>query len=450
MTQLFKSLMLSCSLLMVLPSAHADALQALADSAKSTQQQEKQLNQQRVALTAEQKAALTAQRNQLAKQLAAIEKRNDELAKQFANNEKALSEQEQQLQLAIGSLGELFGVVRQAAKEVKTNYQDSMLTAQGAQYAKQLEAIISIETLPSLAGLNQLWQAMDYKARSSAELALVQVPYIQGDGKQASLNAIRVGDMGLVAEQGYLQWDFTHQQAANYLVQPDGVPTLASLQQDTSKVLLDPTRGMLLTQFAQQPTLVQRFEQSGVVGKIIAALLLVGLVIGVVRGVNLTRAQLSIARQLKTPQQPANNPLGRILQVYNKEKQQTVESLELRLLESILDEQQGLEKGLSMIKLLAALAPMLGLLGTVTGMIETFQVITQFGNSDPKVMAGGISMALITTVLGLIAAMPLLLVHNVLSNRAEAIRNTLEKQGVSLVAQRAEIELNAECIEAAA
>lgn len=126
--------------------------------------------------------------------------------------------------------------------------------------------------------------------------------------------------------------------------------------------------------------------------------------------------------------------------MYNKEKKQSVESLELRLLESILDEQQGLERGLSMLKLFAALAPMLGLLGTVTGMIETFQVITQFGNGDPKVMAGGISMALITTVLGLVAAMPLLLAHNILSNRAEVIRNTLEKQGVSLVARRAEIE----------
>lgn len=94
-----------------------------------------------------------------------------------------------------------------------------------------------------------------------------------------------------------------------------------------------------------------------------------------------------------------------------------------------------------MLKLLAALAPMLGLLGTVTGMIETFQVITQFGNGDPKVMAGGISMALVTTVLGLVAAMPLLLAHNVLSSQAENIRNILEKQGIGLVAEQAERDM---------
>ncbi|MEK6214113.1 MAG: MotA/TolQ/ExbB proton channel family protein, partial [Vibrio fluvialis] len=151
-------------------------------------------------------------------------------------------------------------------------------------------------------------------------------------------------------------------------------------------------------------------------------------------------ARQKIQAQLKTPNQPGNNPLGRILSVYNKEQNRSVEALELRLLEAVVDEQTGLEKGLSMLKLLAALAPMLGLLGTVTGMIETFQVITQFGNGDPKVMAGGISMALVTTVLGLVAAMPLLLAHNILSTQAENIRNILEKQGIGLVAEEAERE----------
>ncbi|NMT04022.1 MotA/TolQ/ExbB proton channel family protein, partial [Vibrio parahaemolyticus] len=108
---------------------------------------------------------------------------------------------------------------------------------------------------------------------------------------------------------------------------------------------------------------------------------------------------------------------------------------------AVVDEQTHLEKGLSMLKLLAALAPMLGLLGTVTGMIETFQVITQFGNGDPKVMAGGISMALVTTVLGLVSAMPLLLAHNVLSSQAENIRSILEKQGIGLVAEQAERDM---------
>ena len=164
---------------------------------------------------------------------------------------------------------------------------------------------------------------------------------------------------------------------------------------------------------------------------------MIGLLIAVVRGTVLLRVRHQIQKQLKTPDSPGNNPLGKVLSVYNKDKDRTVEALELRLLEAVVDEQSELEKGLSMLKLFAALAPMLGLLGTVTGMIETFQVITQFGNGDPKIMADGISMALVTTVLGLITAMPLLLAHNILSSQAETIRTTLEKQGIALVAEQA-------------
>ena len=155
--------------------------------------------------------------------------------------------------------------------------------------------------------------------------------------------------------------------------------------------------------------MADRLNAGGVVGKIILGLLAIGLIIALVRGVSLVIARQKITKQLKNLNQPEDNPLGRVLAVYQKDKHRSVEALELRLLEAVVDEQTHLEKGLSMLKLLAALAPMLGLLGTVTGMIETFQVITQFGNGDPKVMAGGISMALVTTVLGLVAAMPLLL-----------------------------------------
>ncbi|WP_246749593.1 MotA/TolQ/ExbB proton channel family protein, partial [Vibrio cholerae] len=152
---------------------------------------------------------------------------------------------------------------------------------------------------------------------------------------------------------------------------------------------VDPSRGVLLEQLALTPTFSQRLQAGGVIGNVILVLLGVGLIIALYRGAILATLRQKIKAQLKNPEQPGNNPLGRILAVYNKEQQRSVEALELRLLEAVVDEQNHLETGLSMLKLLAALAPMLGLLGTVTGMIETFQVITQFGNGDPKVMAGG-------------------------------------------------------------
>ncbi|OEF24253.1 flagellar motor protein MotA [Vibrio rumoiensis 1S-45] len=439
-TLFFTSLVLASTAFQV----SADDLASLDNKAKADQVSENAHNQQRVALSAEQRAQLTVQRDRLAKQLAKIEQKNTQLGEIFSANEEVLADKEKELQLATGSLGELFGVVRQAAKDVQLSYQDSLLTEQGKAFETQLDKVISTDALPSLKLLTQLWQAMDYKARTGSELLLTSVPFVEGDGKTTQLPVMRIGDMALLSEHGYVQWDFARQQAFNYLALPSETPSLSGLQAEPKQaILIDPTRGVMLEQYAHQPTLMQRIDQAGIVGKVIIVILLIGLVIAAIRGVRLAMIQQQISKQLKQPETPTDNPLGRILSVYNKEKKQSVESLELRLLESILDEQQGLERGLSMLKLFAALAPMLGLLGTVTGMIETFQVITQFGNGDPKVMAGGISMALITTVLGLVAAMPLLLAHNILSNRAEVIRNTLEKQGVSLVASRAEAESDA-------
>lgn len=434
-------LLTSCVLLVTAFQVSADDLANLDNKAKAEQVSENAHNQKRVILSAEERVQLTTQRNRLAKQLAQIEKENTTLSDTFSANEEILADKEKELNLATGSLGELFGVVRQAAKDAQLNYQNSLLGEKGKAFDVQLERVINTDALPSLKLLTNLWQAMDYKARTGSELALTSIPFVQGDGKTTQLPVMRIGDMAMLSEQGYVQWDFARQQASNYLALPSEVPSLSALKSEPNQpILIDPTRGVMLEQYAHQPTLMQRIDQAGIVGKIILVILLIGLVIAIIRGVRLSMTQQQISKQLKQPETPTDNPLGRILSVYNKEKKQSVESLELRLLESILDEQQGLERGLSMLKLFAALAPMLGLLGTVTGMIETFQVITQFGNGDPKVMAGGISMALITTVLGLVAAMPLLLAHNILSNRAEVIRNTLEKQGVSLVAKRAELE----------
>ncbi|KKX73518.1 flagellar motor protein MotA, partial [Vibrio parahaemolyticus] len=106
-----------------------------------------------------------------------------------------------------------------------------------------------------------------------------------------------------------------------------------------------------------------------------------------------------------------------------------VEALELRLLEAVVDDQTHPEKGVSMLQLLAELAPMLGLLGTVTGMIETFQVITQFGNGDPKVMAGGNSMGVGAKGVGLGGGKPLALGANEVRAQGGGSRHILENQG---------------------
>ncbi|MGR6861210.1 MotA/TolQ/ExbB proton channel family protein [Aliivibrio salmonicida] len=415
---------------------YADDLSLLDNKAKESQVTQLEQDKLRTQTIKQTRVELEKKLNALKRAIKQVENETQQLSSAFSQNEKTLTELEKQLQIETGSLGELFGVVRQGAKSTEQIVMSSVIQRSEGLSLAPFERVTNTDTLPSIAVLSDYVNAMATYIEQSRVVTSVMVNRLQGDGLVVEEGMIRVGDMALLSERGEMQWDRSQAQAEQYSRYPDDVTNSANFRSDS--MLIDVTRGGLFTQYAEQPTLLQRIEQAGIVGQIILGLLLIGLIITVYRGVVLMTIQWQISKQLLVSETPSNNPLGRILSVYDKEKGQNLESLELRLLEAIMDEQQGLEKGLSMLKLLAALAPMLGLLGTVTGMIETFQVITQFGNGDPKVMAGGISMALTTTVLGLVAAMPLLLAHNLLSSRADSINATLEKQGVSLVAAKAE------------
>ncbi len=436
----------------------AAATSTLVDATQEAQRIQSAHNVQRESGFKQTEHSIRAQRDALIKQRVQLQAETDQLSQTFSKNENNLAILEEQLRLETGSLGELFGVVRQAAKDLHQELEASVTVVDRAKYAPVIDQIVDAKALPSMVQLNGLWLGMVEQIEASAQLASVSVPFINADGHQANISAYRLGSMGLIGEQGYLAWNGDRIVAKPYLKQPVNGPVLSGLasmsQVGIMSVVVDPSRGVMLEQLANAPELKDRLEHGGVVGKVILGLLAIGAIITLFRGTKLFIIRQKIKAQLKRPNEPGNNPLGRILNVYSlgvnqaelnikadiniKEQTRSVEALELRLLEAIVDEQQELEKGLSMLKLLAALAPMLGLLGTVTGMIETFQVITQFGNGDPKVMAGGISTALVTTVLGLISAMPLLLAHNILSTQADAVRNILEKQGISLVAEQAE------------
>ncbi|HDG1729845.1 TPA: MotA/TolQ/ExbB proton channel family protein [Vibrio cholerae] len=450
------------ALALSLPFAFASVANAstnsLVQQATQEKTQQQQHNQQREAgfvQTAQElqaaKAELLAERNRLQKEA-------DQLSSQFSDNENTLARLEETLRLETGSLGEMFGVVRQNAKELQSELDQSVTGVEPRAHQQSIDDVVAAKTLPSMAQLRGLWQAMSEEIRASGQVQTTEIQWLNGQGETQTVPALRLGSLGLISEQGYVKWDNARQQALSYQQLPSDFPTFSHIRTlvdgDVVTMKVDPSRGVLLEQLALTPTLSQRLQAGGVIGNVILVLLGVGLIIALYRGAILATLRQKIKAQLKNPEQPGNNPLGRILAVYNKEQQRSVEALELRLLEAVVDEQNYLETGLSMLKLLAALAPMLGLLGTVTGMIETFQVITQFGNGDPKVMAGGISMALVTTVEGLIAAIPLLLAHNILSAQAEAIRNILEKQGIGLVAQQAERDCGAavtqSCVEQAA
>ncbi|EHK7540187.1 MotA/TolQ/ExbB proton channel family protein [Vibrio cholerae] len=434
------------ALALSLPFAFASVANAstnsLVQQATQEKAQQQQHNQQREAGFVQAAQELQAAKAELLAERNRLQKEADQLSSQFSDNENTLARLEETLRLETGSLGEMFGVVRQNAKELQSELDQSVTGVEPRAHQQSIDDVVAAKTLPSMAQLRGLWQAMSEEIRASGQVQTTEIQWLNGQGETQTVPALRLGSLGLISEQGYVKWDNTRQQALSYQQLPSDFPTFSHIRTladgDVVTIKVDPSRGVLLEQLALTPTLSQRLQAGGVIGNVILVLLGVGLIIALYRGAILATLRQKIKAQLKNPEQPGNNPLGRILAVYNKEQQRSVEALELRLLEAVVDEQNHLETGLSMLKLLAALAPMLGLLGTVTGMIETFQVITQFGNGDPKVMAGGISMALVTTVEGLIAAIPLLLAHNILSAQAEAIRNILEKQGIGLVAQQAE------------
>ncbi len=173
-------------------------------------------------------------------------------------------------------------------------------------------------------------------------------------------------------------------------------------------------------------------------GYCIIGLGIVGLLIALVRAIGLSTAGRKVAAQLKRDSASTDNPLGRVLAAYEANRGADTETIELKLSEAALKEMPDLTKGLLFIKVISVVAPLMGLLGTVTGMIKTFQVITLFGAGDPKMMAGGISQALVTTVLGLCVAIPMVLIHTLVSGQSRKIINILQSQSAGIVAAHSE------------
>lgn len=202
---------------------------------------------------------------------------------------------------------------------------------------------------------------------------------------------------------------------------------------------VDPSRGSLLGMLSYTPSLRERIDQGGMIGLIIIALGTLGLLMTCWRGVYLGVVYLRIRRQLQHLHAPsASNPLGRVLKSVEGVDLHEDELLQLKLDEAVLAEMPALERGNGLIKLLAATSPLLGLLGTVTGMILTFQAISLFGTGDPKLMAGGISQALVTTVLGLVVAIPLLFGHSIIAYLSRSMIQRLDEQCAGVLARSAE------------
>ncbi|MBL0523090.1 MotA/TolQ/ExbB proton channel family protein [Aeromonas enteropelogenes] len=386
-------------------------------------------------------AAVSGELNRARARLEEAQNLSKQLASLFASNEKQLVELNGQWEQASGDMNEIFAVVRQGAGEAVKLLSESAVQGQYPDRLAPLKAMAQDKDVPDRAALALLPATLLQEIRESGRVAQFNGKVLDAQGNASAQSLSRLGSFALFGDTGFLQP--TAEGLSPVLGLPGNVHSeLASYQGQEGEALpLDPSHGTLLEMLAQTPTFWQKVLQGGQVGGIIVLLALIGLGIAAVRLWTLTRELTLVRRQLKQGEYHADNALGRVLTVADQHPELSMETLELRLDEAILQETPRLERGIGMVKVIAAIAPMLGLLGTVTGMIGTFQAITQFGTGDPKIMAGGISMALVTTVQGLVAAIPLILAHSLLQSRFSELSNVLEQQVAGILAERAESNL---------
>lgn len=428
----------------------AQSLDQLLNEVRETMQQEQVVNREREQEFVQQRNRQQQLLQEARQELQRLEARSDELKNQFDENERRLAELETTLQERLGNLGELFGVVRQVAGDVAGTLESSLATAQFPGRSEFLRDLAERKALPNIKELRRLWYEIQRQTTENGKIVTFTAPVLNADGEpQQGVEVTRVGVFTAVDSEGqFLQWNPPSEGNPGRLSVLPRQPSdrWVSLAEDwvqteagqVEPMAVDPSRGAILSLVVQSPSLAERIRQGGLVGYLILGLGAIGLLLVLYRFIYLYGVGAKINSQLKDDEARENNPLGRVMQVYQQNPDEDVETLELKLDEAILKETEPLERGLTTIKIIYVVAPLMGLLGTVVGMIETFQQITLFGTGDPKLMAGGISKALVTTVLGLSVAIPITLLHGLLATKSRSLIHVLEEQSAGIVAAHAE------------
>jgi biopolymer transport protein ExbB len=377
--------------------------------------------------------------------LLAEQTRSSTLQQAFDGNEKRITELEQRLHERSGSLNELSGIYRQVWGDTRAILENSIISTQLPGRMENLDGLALQQGLPSISQLTELWFALQQEMTAAGKVVSYPAQVIAADGSTQQQRITRVGSFNAVSNGKFLRYlPETGKLEALPKQPPARYRRMAAALEQTGSgsvpMVIDPSRGTVLDLLMQVPDVGERIMQGRLIGYIIIALALVGILVVVERAWRLTVIGRRIKTQLGNHIPNTGNPLGRVMAVYHDNKGIDTETLELKIDEAIIKNTPMLQRGLGTIKILAVIAPMLGLLGTVTGLIETFQSITLFGTGDPRLMAGGISQALVTTVLGLGAAIPLILLHTALSGKSKQLVGILEEQSAGIIATHAEQE----------
>ena len=421
----------------------ADTVLELLDLVRAEAREGTIMNRERVEQFRQTRDERQRMLEEVSRELAAEDRLSTQLNQRFEQNEVDLSELEGRLEIRIGNFGELFGVVRDVAGDTVASVLTSLVSAQYPDRANLAREMAEAKELPSLEDLRGLQLMLLEEMAQSGQVVRFNAGITDPAGRPTQGEVVRVGTFNLVHDGKFLTRD--SETAALQILprQPAGryVNMAEDLGEATSGIVemaVDPSRGQLLGLLIQAPDLGERIQQGGYVGYTIIGMGFIGLLIALWRLVVLQGAGRRIRAQLRSSEAKKDNALGRILTVYEEHRSGNLDALALKLDEAIMREAPVLERYQGILKVFAAVAPLLGLLGTVVGMIITFQQLTLFGTGDPKLMAGGISQALITTVLGLIVAIPLVLLHSVVSSSSQGLVEILEEQSAGLIARKAE------------
>ena len=445
MKKFINFVMLAASLT-VATSAVANDLDELLKQVKNDRISEAKLDKKREAEFKSARADKQALLNKAKRELANQNARNKRLTKEYAANDITIAQKSVELDNATGTLGEMFGVTRAAAADAYGQITTSIVSAEFPGRGKALDVIANSKEIPELDQLEELWIALQTEMTQSGKISQFSAEVTALDGSSSTQTITRIGTFNLVSANGFLNYNDEVAQVQPLAKLPAGYinGTASDFFSETSghhPLYIDPSRGGYLALESRKKELMEFYHEGGTVGYAITVLLVIGLLIALERMIFLGSISSRIKTQEKNLDQPNdNNPLGRLIKVYHENKNVDAETLELKLDEAILRETPKIDRGITLIKMFAAIAPLMGLLGTVIGMIMTFQTITLFGTGDPKIMAGDISLALVTTALGLICALPLILIHSIVAGKSKSVLQKLDEQSAGLIAAIAEKE----------
>jgi len=395
-----------------------------------------------------QEQILKAEQRELARQ----ERIADQLEAEFKKNQEKLRIAEEAYLKQLGSLNELFGHMQSISTDSRVTFESSLTAAEFGkdreEFLKNLTKKMGESTqLPTISEIERVWYEIMREMKATGEVSRFSATVINVDGTQAECDVVRVGVYNAVCGSKYLeyvpakgQYQFLARQPAGRYTSSAGRVSGADASSGYVSFSVDPSGpsgGALLANLVQNPSLWERIQQGGIIGYIILAIGGITLIYAIYKYTMLWVMSRAVHSQLSTDTPSDSNPLGRVLKVGKTHMKDEIDRLELKLAEAIMGERPAIERGISFVKIVSVVAPLAGLLGTVTGMIITFQQITLFGTGDPKIMAGGISQALVTTVLGLVVAIPTTLAHSFLQSSARSVVDVLEEQATGIVAEKA-------------